>query len=561
MGVKKLSAYQKTVGGGHLSRDWVWEAGPSEVETCPIGTQMSNHTSCHQGRIPLYSALVDSVQHIQEAVLFAKKHDLRLTIRNTGHDLAGRSSAANSLQIHTHRLQKTSFYQDFRPNGSHETFGPAVSIGAGVQVGELYARAAEKGYTVVGGDCPTVGVAGGFLQGGGVSDFLSLQYGLAVDNVLEFEVVTADVSPTSRTHDTERAYLTPPQGRLIIANSNQNQDLFWALRGGGGGTFGVVTAATVRVFPDIPAVVAELRVQSSHAKSTSPEILACLFTALQILNREMIGGQLVVEALPDQAFQASLKLFFLNRTESESVDQRMWPLYNELRLIENNATYSSIALPRLSNNYRQVPDIHTDNDFGILGSSVVISNQLFNASDGPKHVGHALARVPMVPGDLLFTSNLGGRIVQNKNSVNTSMHPGWRDSAQLINFVRTVEPSIEGRAAAQHDLTNIYMPLLYAIDPRFRVSYRNVGDPNEKEFQEVYWGETYARLSQVKRVWDPSGLFFSRQGVASEEWDSEGMCRTRNVFVSWLIDVLRKPAHAVRLAYQQQRMSSKKIRQ
>lgn len=177
-------------------QDWVWEAGRSVAETCPLGSQMINHTSCHQGRIPLYSAAVNSTQQIQKVVLFAKRHRLRLTIRNTGHDLAGRSSAANSLQIHTHRLKWTQFHKDFRLNGSEESFGPAVSVGAGVQMGELYAKAAEMGYIIVGGDCPTVGVIGGFLQGGGVSDFLSFQYGLAVDNVLEFEVVTSDVSST-----------------------------------------------------------------------------------------------------------------------------------------------------------------------------------------------------------------------------------------------------------------------------------------------------------------------------------------------------------------------------
>ena len=70
-----------------------------------------------------------------------------------------------------------------------------MSVEAGVMMGDLYGRSAQNGYIVVGGDCPTVGVAGGFLQGGGVSDFLSLHHGLAVDNALELEVVTASVSP------------------------------------------------------------------------------------------------------------------------------------------------------------------------------------------------------------------------------------------------------------------------------------------------------------------------------------------------------------------------------
>lgn len=138
--------------------------------------------------------MVSSAKHIQEAVMFSKHHNLRLIVRNTGHDLAGRSSSPNALQIHTNRLQGVHFHENFQLRGSQRSFGPAVSVEAGVLMGDLYAKSAQNGYIVVGGDCPTVGVAGGFLQGGGVSDFLSLHHGLAVDNALEFEVVTASVS-------------------------------------------------------------------------------------------------------------------------------------------------------------------------------------------------------------------------------------------------------------------------------------------------------------------------------------------------------------------------------
>ncbi|KAJ6050362.1 CAZyme family AA7 [Penicillium canescens] len=511
-------------------QDWVWEAGQSDEEACPLGSQMANHTSCHQGRIPLYSAMVNSAKHVQEAVLFAYQHNLRLTIRNTGHDLAGRSGSANSLQINTHLLQDTQFHKDFQLHSSRKSLGPAVSIGAGVMMGDLYARAAAKGYIPVGGDCPTVGAAGGFLQGGGVSDFLSLHHGLAVDNVLEFEVVTAS-------------------GELVLANSIQNPDLFWALRGGGGGTFGVVTRATVRVFTDVPVVVAELGFRRPHSHADWSQTLALFFTILQSLNRENVGGQLVIAVLPEQTIQASLKMFFLNQTETLKVDQRMQPFVNELNHIERQATYKSTEFSTLSSNYRQVPDVHTDNDYGVLGSTVAISNQLFNASEGPAHVAQALARLPLSSGDLLFTSNLGGRTTENGNLVNTSMHPAWRASAQLINFVRPVDPSSKGRADALHNLNNIHMPLLYAIDPGFRLSYRNVGDPSEKDFQQVYWGKNYARLSQVKRTWDRNGLMFSKLGVGSEEWDSEGMCRVQPAFMRWAANGLQKLAHVVHFLY------------
>lgn len=172
-------------------QDWVWEGGSSANETCLLGG--SRETTCNQGRVSHYSAAARSPQHVQTAVLFARKHNLRLVIKNTGHDGSGRSASQNSFQIHTHLLGGIQYHSDFVAKGAATTSGPAVTIGAGVMHWELYERGSQEGYIIVGGECPTVGAAGGFLQGGGVSSFLSHTRGLAVDNVLEFQVVKANV--------------------------------------------------------------------------------------------------------------------------------------------------------------------------------------------------------------------------------------------------------------------------------------------------------------------------------------------------------------------------------
>lgn len=140
---------------------------------------------------------MESVQQVQQVVRFAAIHHLRLSIRNTGHDLAGRSSAPGSLQIHTAGLKGIQHTDSFHPTApwgrAVESAGPAVTVGAGVMTGELYTAAAEAGYTVVGGSCSTVGIAGGWIQGGGYG-ILSPSRGLGVDNVLELSMVTAEVS-------------------------------------------------------------------------------------------------------------------------------------------------------------------------------------------------------------------------------------------------------------------------------------------------------------------------------------------------------------------------------
>lgn len=103
-------------------------------------------------------------------------------------------------------------------------------MGAGVQGYEAYTAAHARGLLVVGGECPTVGLAGGFTSGGGHSSFSSI-YGMAADQALEWEIVTAD-------------------GIHLIATPTQNSDLYWALSGGGAGTYAIVLSLTSKVYSE-----------------------------------------------------------------------------------------------------------------------------------------------------------------------------------------------------------------------------------------------------------------------------------------------------------------------
>ena len=116
-------------------------------------------------------------------------------------------------------------------------------MGAGVQGFEAYAAAHTVGLSVTGGECPTVGLAGGYTQGGGHSALAS-KYGLAADQTLEWEVITG-------TGDFVRA-----------SPNNEHADLYWALSGGGGGTYGVVWSLTSRAHVDIPVSGANLTFSS-----------------------------------------------------------------------------------------------------------------------------------------------------------------------------------------------------------------------------------------------------------------------------------------------------------
>src|SRR5271156_1782152 len=120
------------------------------------------------------------------------------------------STAPNSLSIWTHNIRGLRYHGYFQPQGSKSRYEGALTIAAGHQMREIYAKAAQNGRIIVGGMDPNVGI-GGYITGGGHSP-ISGHYGLAADQVLEMEMVT-------------------PNGDFITANEAINTDLFWAMRG------------------------------------------------------------------------------------------------------------------------------------------------------------------------------------------------------------------------------------------------------------------------------------------------------------------------------------------
>jgi hypothetical protein len=185
-----------------------------------LGAYETRHSPC--------AVAVRTAADIAGAVRFARDRGIRLAVRGTGHDYLGRSSAPGSLLVWTHEMRDITVHDAFTPAGGGQPV-PAVTVAAGTRWLEVYQALASHGRYVQGGGCLSVGAAGGFTQGGGFGSF-SKRYGTAAGNVLEAEVVTAD-------------------GEIVVASASQHPDLFWALRGGGGGTFGVLSALTFRTYP------------------------------------------------------------------------------------------------------------------------------------------------------------------------------------------------------------------------------------------------------------------------------------------------------------------------
>src|SRR5271154_4452015 len=175
----------------------------------------------------VYAVAAKTTQDVVAAVNFARTNNLRLVVKGGGHSYQGSSNAPDSLLIWTRHMNAITTHDAFVGAGCEGRADPqpAVSIEPGAIWRQAYDAVTTKGGRYVqGGGCMTVGVAG-LVLGGGFGSF-SKAFGQAGASLLEAEVVTAD-------------------GEVRIANACSNPDLFWALKGGGGG-FGVVTRVTLR---------------------------------------------------------------------------------------------------------------------------------------------------------------------------------------------------------------------------------------------------------------------------------------------------------------------------
>ena len=161
---------------------------------------------------------------VRTAVKWAVAQGVPLRARSGGHSYAGYSTLSGGMVLDLRNLRGISV--DLRAG--------LATIGAGAQLIDVYAALAARGVTIPAGSCPSVGIAGHALGGG--MGLAGRRFGLTADSLVSATIVTAD-------------------GSLLTASAHEHPDLYWALRGGGGGNFGVVTSFTFRVHR-VPSTVA-----------------------------------------------------------------------------------------------------------------------------------------------------------------------------------------------------------------------------------------------------------------------------------------------------------------
>jgi hypothetical protein len=458
-------------------------------QSCDPFTSQSK--PCTLGNYVAYAVEAESAADVVATVKFAKKNNIRFVIRNTGHDYIGRSTGAGALSVWTHKLKNIEFkeWTDKYYNGS------AVKLGAGVQGFDTLSAGLAKKQVVVTGECPTVGVAGGYTQGGGHSA-LSTSFGLSADNTLEFEVVTA-------------------AGELLTASRTQNTDLYWALSGGGPGNYGVVVSITVKTFPDAHIGGATL---SFYADENPTETFYGAIDAFHAALPTMVeAGSMVVYYFTSSFFMIA-PLTAYNKTSAE-VEAIMEPLLTKLTSMGVNYTsgYSQTAT------YYE----HYDKYFGPLpvgniqvgiaqyGGRLVPLSSFENSPTAMSQVTRYIAEKGVT------WIGVGTDVSPfSKNKAN-AVTPAWR--TPLVHATLTTEWSFD---PAQWDkmldnqrlMTYDIMPALEAVTPESG-AYMNEADFQQPGFQEVFFGSNYQDLLCIKRKYDPEGFFYARNAVGSERWN------------------------------------------
>jgi FAD/FMN-containing dehydrogenase len=403
-------------------------------------------------------------------VRWCAKYDVRIAARSGGHSYAGYSTVQGGLVVDLSRLNGIAV----APGGA------TVQVGAGNRLIDMYSALAARGLTVPGGSCPTVGV-GGLALGGGVG-LAGRALGTTSDNIRSLTIVTAD-------------------GRALTANARQNEDLYWACRGGGGGNFGIVTGFTFTTHPvrsasyffasfdwdDVADVVGRWQ---RWAPNAPPELFAlCTLgtgsgrPTLNVFGQYMGSSaalRRVLNGLTSAARPQSLQVGTARYIDlilrwagclDESPAECRRPPY------EPFAAKSSYVLQPMS----------------ARGIATMVSWIERRQSQGGGT-------------GVIILDSYGGAINEVEPDATAFVHRNALYSCQFAAYWAG-----EGsQSAALSWIRGFYAAMRPYVSP---YAYQNYIDPDLTTWQNAYYGANLARLKDVKKQVDPGDLFRFRQSI------------------------------------------------
>nr|WCO08190.1 RNase T2 protein [Pestalotiopsis microspora] len=481
-----------------------------ENGTSTAGDALAGSRGCTLGNYPPYSVNATTAEHVQEAVRFARERNLRLNVKNTGHN--PKSLAFGSLSVWTHHMKDISFADVFTPSCATSnitlTQSPephkAFTVGAGVQDGEIFQAAAQENLTVVGGSNVDVGVAGWTMGGG--HGWLSSEFGMGADNVLQATVVTTS-------------------GDIIVANDCQNSDLFWAIRGGGGGTFGVVTGLTIKAhaMPQTTTLAISI-LKATNSTSAWWRLIAELHAQLPELKAGGFQGYYSITGPPSSSALSFTGTFNLYNKPNGTAESLIQPILSILDKANGTAVYSSSIT--WSSTWIEFFNAIDGDEAGSAGvGGVASTSRLLTAASLTEDVEYLAGVLELIgpqdgsdvspDSDTIYNGSslrytqinqvgllnpvISGCLIASNTPVKNALNRAWRDT---VVHVVVAEVWLDSTPYTQTRLsidlmTNVKGEALRSLAPETGAYYNEAND-FEPNWQQSFWGTNYDLLRQIK---------------------------------------------------------------
>ncbi|KAJ5177788.1 long-chain-fatty-acid-CoA ligase [Penicillium coprophilum] len=405
---------------------------------------------CHVNEHVQMAVNVNSVDEVHASLDFAREHNVRTVIKNTGHEYMGRSAPARgTLSLWTHHLSSSEVIPNYQ---SHNHNGSAIRLGAGIMGSDTVRVAHENGLRIVAGFCPSVGIPGGYIQGGGHGP-LSSSYGMAADQALEWEVVAADgrhiiASPTQHT-----------ELMVIFRQDQANDDAYWA--------------------------------SFAAWQEESPALLDCGATAgYAILNDAFFVHPITIEGIQTAAEMETLLALLKSRLDDMHIRYTLQVsskanFYNHYRKYQGPLPWGAYSVGQLFGG-RLIPRVELDErPHSLLATVRRITEET-----------HAFL------GFVALNVNQTQKGITPVQPVaNISALPAWRYAALTVlaqSAWNYSAPRADGLSRAE-EMTRVVGPAVG--------SYMNEADFRLEDWQVEFYGAHWDILSGVKYRWDPEGLF------------------------------------------------------
>jgi FAD/FMN-containing dehydrogenase len=451
----------------------------------------AQYTVAHQLFIPRFDTIMPaaiaycaSPADVQACLAFAQKFALPLVPRCGGHSYAGYSTTTG-IVVDVTRMSTVTV----------NTGNATTVVGAGAHLIDVYAALTQYGLIIPAGSCPVVGIAG-LTLGGGVG-VIGRKFGLTSDNMLSAQIVTAS-------------------GHILTCDANHYPDLFWALRGGGGGNFGVVTSFTFQAHA-VPTIslftlywpwssaVSVMSAWQNWAPQGPDELWSnCVLDSpanksgpIVLVNGVYVGGVAALNSLlhqltsrintaPSSSYVSGAGLLDTMLVEAgcygKSVSQCHLPSQNPQGQLQRD-TYTAKA------DYFTTPLPSQGIEALVNAVETRHTSSLGEGGIGFDAFGGAINRVPADATAFAHRNTLFSAQYTASWNANDAASIVAANRAWLINTWQSVRAYASGG------------------------SYVNYIDPDLPNWQAAYYGSNLPRLQKIKNIYDPNNFFHFAQSI------------------------------------------------